>query len=109
MEMSSPEALLMRPGAGWAEPEARDFAHCPNFIADFAGGAAVAVSGDAVLSHRPSGLGADGLALAEGRAGQPAMDRFQGDFAGAAAFGGRLRGCQILQPSRGRLGRAPGR
>ena len=102
------EGRFDRPAAGWAEPEASEFAHCPNFAADFAGGAAVAVSGDAVLSRRPSGLDADGLALAQGRAGVAAMDRFQGDFAGAAALGGGLRGRQILQPSRRRLGRAAG-
>ena len=55
---------------------------------------------------RPSGLDADGLALAQGRAGVAAMGRFQRDFALPAALGGGLRGRQILQPSRHRLGRA---
>ncbi len=45
----------------------------------------------------------------KGGAGVPAMGRFQRDFALPAALGGRLRGRQILQPSRGRLGRAAGR
>ncbi len=104
MEMSSAAGLLSGPGPAGLNRKHPNFAHCPNFIADFAGGAFAAVSGDAVLSHRPSGLGADGLALAQGRAGQPTMDRFQGDFAVAAALGGGRRRRQILQPSRRRLG-----
>ena len=43
----------------------------------------------AALPCRPSGLGADGLALADGRAGVAAMDRFRRDFAVPAALGGR--------------------
>src|SRR5258708_37637688 len=73
-------------------PSARNarFAHCPDFIADCAGRAVAAVSARAALSRRPSGLDADGLALAQGRAGRAAMDRFQRDFALTAALGGRL-------------------
>ena len=88
------------------EPEIVRFAHCPKSAADRAGGAVAAVSAGAVLSRRPSGLDADGLALADRRAGVAAMDRFRRDFAGAAALGGGLRGRQILQPPRHRLGRA---
>src|SRR5437764_939789 len=98
MEMSPGCGLIGRPWAGRAEPEAPDFAHCPNCDADFAGGAVAALSGDAALPYRPSGLDLDGLALADGRARVAAMDRFQRDFALAAAFRRGLRGCQILQP-----------
>ncbi len=43
-----------------------EFARCPKFVADRAGRAAAAISADAALSRRPSGLDADGLALAAG-------------------------------------------
>src|SRR3954468_11415300 len=108
IEMSRGWGQFIGLGPAWAEPEASNFAHCPNFAADPARGAVAALSGDAVLPDRPSGIGADGLALAQGCAGVPAMGRFQRDFDLPAALGGGLRRRQILQPSRGRLGRAAG-
>ena len=97
---------VRRPRPACAEPEASDLRIVRILLLIVLVGAAAALSGGAALSHRPSGLDADGLALADGRAGVAAMDRFQRDVALAAALGGGLRGCQILQPSRHRLGRA---
>src|ERR1700687_4708049 len=82
------------------------FARCPYFVADFVGRAGAAISAGAAVSRRTPGLDADGLALADGRAGVAAMDRFQRDFAVAAALGGGIRRREFLQPSRHRLGRA---
>ena len=80
--------LLTAPRPARAEPEASDLRIVRNPGADPAGGAAAALSADAVLPHRPSGLDADGLALAHGRADVAAMDRFQRDVALSAALGG---------------------
>src|SRR5579871_889465 len=82
-----------------------NFAHCPKSAADPAGAASAALSRDAVLSHRPSGLCPDGLALSEGRAGVTAMGRPLGDGGTFAAFGGGVRRREILYSSRRRLGR----
>src|SRR3954469_14889397 len=88
-------------------PQTRaEFAPRPKLAADRAGGAAAALSGRAAISRRTPGLDPDGLALADRGAGQSPMGRIQRDLAVPAAFGGRGRGCQILQPSRHRLGRA---
>src|ERR1044072_7810614 len=87
-----------------SEPEAPPFAHRPLPAPDPAGAVARALSGGAVLSRRPSGLDADGLALAEGRAGEAARGRPKCIVARFAAHGGGLGGRQILQPSRRRLG-----
>jgi len=62
-----------------------EFAHCPKFTAGFARFAVAAVSAGAILSRRPSGLDADGLAVADGCAGVAAMGRFRRDLAGVAA------------------------
>src|ERR1700690_3839662 len=86
------------------EPETIKFAHCPKFAADCAARAVAAVSAGAAVSRRPSGLDSDGLALFDPRADVAAMGRSQRDVAVAAAFGGRLGGCEILQPSWHRLG-----
>src|ERR1700722_3593350 len=58
------------------EPETIEFAHCPEFVAGRFGLVVAALSVGAVLSRRPSGLGADGLALGDGCPGVAAMDRF---------------------------------
>src|ERR1700733_2993441 len=58
------------------EPETIEFAHCPEFVAGRFGRVVAALSVGAVLSRRPSGLGADGLALGDGCPGVAAMDRF---------------------------------
>src|SRR5216683_6169303 len=103
------DIILMRatcPAAPAALTRSAKFAHCPKFVADFAGRAVAAVSADAAVSYRPPGFDADGVALALRRVGVAAMDRFQRDLALAAALGGGVRGCEILQPSWHRLGRA---
>src|SRR3984957_16854699 len=83
-----------------------DFAHCPKSVADRAGLAAVALSGGAVLSRRPSGLDPDGLALFDRRAGVAAMGRSRRGLALFAALGGGRGGCEFLPSSRHRLRRA---
>src|SRR3984893_10413743 len=94
--------------AGACLPRTRnvDFARCPKFVADFAGCAAAAISSGAALPYRPSGLDADGLALSDRCTDVAALDRFWRDLALAATLGGGVRGREILQPPRHRLGRA---
>src|SRR5438270_5236877 len=77
-----------------------EFAPCPKFAADFAGCGVAALSCDAPLSYRPSGLDAYVVALDDAQAGRAAMDRFQCDFAPAAKFGGWGGRCSFLQASR---------
>src|ERR1700756_1595819 len=84
----------------YSEPETIAFAHCSKSVAGCFGRVVAALSAGAALSRRPSGLGADGLALGDRRAGVAAMDRFWRDVSVLAAFGGRIRGREILHPSR---------
>ena len=78
-----------------------------NLLLILLAGAAAAISADAVLSRRPSGLDADGLALA--KTGAP-VSRQWIDFNAISPSLPRSvvarRGREILQPSRHRLGRA---
>ena len=74
MEMSRGWGLLIAPGAGSGRTGSIQFAHCPKSGADSARGAVAALPADAAVPDRPSGVGADGLALADGRAGDAAMD-----------------------------------
>ena len=65
----------MRAGPLMAPRRTRNirFARCPKFTAGFAGRAVAALSADAAVSRRPSGLDLDGLALAFRRAGVAAI------------------------------------
>src|ERR1043166_6717865 len=107
LKSSRYEGLIRSSSTVRAAPstDSQPLAHRSHPVSVRAVAGAAALARDTFLSGWSSGLDADGVALAHRRGGIAAMGRSRRDVALAATRGGRVRGREILYPSRHRLGR----